>query len=132
MVLGFNHNVKYRGVVFHVQTEDSGAANPNITTLLYREGTIIASRKTSYADIIKFEALDRIVEELMKDQHKEMLRGLKNGDFDGRAFPHGVVDAVIPELLAVEPVSVVAPITQDVPKSLDDILLDYLASDGRE
>lgn len=84
MVVGFNHNVMYKGSVFHVQTEDSGMANPHITTLLYRDGSILASKKTSYADIIKMEQLEKVVEELMKEQHKDMLRSLKNGEFDER------------------------------------------------
>jgi len=87
MVLGFNHNVMYKGEVFHVQTEDSGVANPHIITLLYKGGSIIASRKTSYADIIKADNLERVVEELMKEQHKEMLRRLKSGDYDGQIAP---------------------------------------------
>ena len=87
MVVGFNHNIMYRGEMFHVQTEDSGINNPHIITLLYRGGTILASKKTSYADILKIENLAQVVEELMKEQHKDVLRRLKNGEFDGRAFP---------------------------------------------
>ena len=132
MVLGFNHNVRYRGDIFHVQTEDSGVANPNITTLLYRGGTIIASRKTSYGDIIKFEGLERLVEELMKEQHREMLRQLKNGEFDGRAFPEGGPEVAVPSLSRVDPVLSPALVTRDASRNLDDILLDYLASEGRE
>lgn len=86
MVLGFNHNLMYKGEVFHVQTEDSGAANPHIVTLLYRGGVIISSKKTSYSDILKMDNLDVVVEELMKEQHKEMMRRLKAGDFDEKAF----------------------------------------------
>jgi hypothetical protein len=86
MVLGYNHNLKYKGEVFHVQTEDSGVANPHIITLLYRGGVIISSRKTSYSDILKMENLEVVVEELMKEQHKEMMRRLKAGDFDEKAF----------------------------------------------
>jgi hypothetical protein len=82
MVVGFNHNFSYKGQVYHVQTEDSGSRNPHIITLLYRGGTILASKKTSYADIIKVDNLESVVEELMKTQHREMLRLLKNGDFD--------------------------------------------------
>ena len=86
MVLGFNHNVLYKGEVFHVQTEDSGVATPHIITLLYRGGVILASRKTSYADIVKMENLEAVVEELMKDQHKDMMRRLKSGEYDEKAF----------------------------------------------
>jgi len=86
MILGFNHNVNYKGEVFHVQTEDSGIALPNITTLLYKGGVILCSKKTSYADILKMSDLDTVVEELMKEQHKEVMRRLKSGEFDERAF----------------------------------------------
>lgn len=82
MVVGFNHNFSYKGQVYHVQTEDSGIRNPHIITLLYRGGTILSSKKTSYADIIKVDNLEVVVEELMKSQHREMLRLLKNGDLD--------------------------------------------------
>jgi pyruvate/2-oxoglutarate dehydrogenase complex dihydrolipoamide acyltransferase (E2) component len=87
MLVGYNHNIRYKGDVFHVQTEDSGINNPHIITLLYRGGTILASKKTSYADILKIENLEQVVEELMKEQHKEILRKLKAGDYDSRAFP---------------------------------------------
>jgi hypothetical protein len=84
MVVGFNHNFRYRGEVFHVQTEDGGLNTTNIITLLYRGGTILARQKTSYADISKVDNLDKVVEELMKEQHKEMLKRLKTGEFDKR------------------------------------------------
>jgi hypothetical protein len=76
----------YKGEVFHVQTEDSGVGNPHIITLLYRGGVIISSKKTSYSDILKMEHLEAVVEELMKEQHKEMMRRLKGGEFDEKAF----------------------------------------------
>lgn len=82
MVVGFNHNFRYKGVVYHVQTEDGGLKSPNIITLLYRGGNILASKKTSYADILKVDDLEKVVETLMKDQHREMLRRLKDGEFD--------------------------------------------------
>ena len=86
MVLGFNHNLMYRGEVFHVQTEDSGVDNPHIITLLYRGGVILCSKKTSYSDILMMDNLEVVVEELMKEQHKEMMRRLKAGEFDEKAF----------------------------------------------
>lgn len=82
MVVGFNHNFRYKGEVYHIQTEDSGVKSPNIVTLLYQGGTILGSKKTSYADIAKVDNLEQVVEELMKEQHKEMLRSLKSGEYD--------------------------------------------------
>ena len=96
MVGGFNHNFSYKGAVYHIQSEDGGLRNPVIITLLYCSGTILASRKIYYADIIRVDNLALVVEELMKDQHKAMLRSLKNGEFDeaialyaGAAAPAG-------------------------------------------
>ena len=136
MVVGFNHNVMYRGEVFHVQTEDSGVANPHIVTLIYREGTIIASRKTSYADIIKVDNLERVVEELMKEQHKGMLRRLKNGEFDAKAFPSPpTASAAQPAKPAATPrAAPSAPLkppvkSREKPSSLDDVILDFLMTD---
>ena len=44
VITGFNTDVKYRGVVYHVQTEDKGEANPLIETLIYKGGEILGSR----------------------------------------------------------------------------------------
>ena len=87
-VTGFNHNIKYKGKVYHVQTEDSGVNNPHIITHLFVGGNILASKKTSYADILNAENLSEVVRELMEEQHKEMLRNLINGVYDG--FETGV------------------------------------------
>jgi hypothetical protein len=82
MLPGYNHNVNYKGITFHIQTEDSGINNPHIITLLYVGGNIVARKKISYADIIKHERLQDVVRELMQDQHKQMLKDLKNHMFD--------------------------------------------------
>jgi len=83
MIPGFNHNVRYKGRIYHVQTEDSGAGNPHITTLLYQGGMILARKRTSYADILSSAQRGEVVRDLMEKQHKEMLRLLKSGRFDG-------------------------------------------------
>jgi len=135
MRVGFNHNIMYKGEVFHIQTEDSGFSNPHIITLLYRGGTIISSRKTSYADIIKMENLDQVIEELMKDQHKEMLRSLKSGLFDERAFgtaplspsPAGAAPPGTPRETPPPPSRASRqPAPHGQNQSLDEIILDYL------
>jgi len=114
MVVGFNHNFRYKGEVYHIQTEDSGVRSPNIVTLLYHGGTILASKKTSYADIAKVDNLDQVVEELMKEQHKEMLRRLKAGEFDAviERFQSG--RNVTPQVLAAEEASAPEVVTSPV------------------
>src|SRR6266496_727518 len=82
MVVGFNHNIKHKGKMYHIQTEDSGVNNPHLITHLFVGGNILASKKTSYADILNAENLAEVVRELMEEQHKEMLRNLINGVYD--------------------------------------------------
>jgi ketol-acid reductoisomerase len=138
MVLGFNHNIMYKGEIFHIQTEDSGINTPHIITLIYRDGTIISSKKTGYADIIKVENLEKVVEELMKEQHKEMLRRMKSGEFDERAFARTAAlrDETSEEnetavALPPAPAASSCSASNDIPKhqqSLDEIILDYLVA----
>lgn len=84
MIVGFNHNILYLGVGFHVQTEDGGLKSPSLVTLLYHGGIIVSSQKTSYADILGVDNLNQVVEDLAKEQHKGMLRRLTSGEFDTR------------------------------------------------
>jgi len=82
MITGCNTNVLYRGKQFHVQTEDSGRANPHIISHVYHGGTIIASEKSSYGDRIDAEELDIKVRAKIELQHKTMLKRLTRGELD--------------------------------------------------
>ncbi len=79
---GFNTNVRYKGRMFHVQTEDSGHANPKVITLLYEGGVILTSKKMDYSQHVESADLSEVVRELMELQHRQMLRALKNGELD--------------------------------------------------
>jgi len=86
MVLsGLNTNIKYEGKIYHVQTEDGGVNNPIIVTLLYHGGTILATRKSSYADILKDGRLSGIareaVKQVMEGQHRLMIEELLSGKY---------------------------------------------------
>jgi hypothetical protein len=83
-VLGFNHNVRHKGWVFHVQTEDSGVTQPHIYTHLFREGIIIATRKIVY----DAEADVEVVKGLMQAQHKAVLKELKGGLYDEKILKY--------------------------------------------
>lgn len=82
MLTGFNTNIRHRGVLFHVQSEDSGRAHPHIITHLYHGGTIIFSEKSSYASRVDEAQLEDVVRGLMEGQHKAVLKRLRAGDFD--------------------------------------------------
>ncbi|NCO83285.1 MAG: hypothetical protein COS28_02640 [Nitrospirae bacterium CG02_land_8_20_14_3_00_44_33] len=121
MLVGYNNNVTYKGKVYHVQTEDSGLNNPIIVTLLYIKGTILASKKTSYSHLIGNKDIKKSVRELMKEQHKAILKELIAGKYTGdEAEEEKKEEMVSPELLGKPEIKK----TKD--KTLDDILLDYI------
>ncbi len=82
MITGCNTNVLYRGKQFHVQTEDSGRANPHIISHVYHGGTIIASEKSEYGDRVDSEEIDIKVRAKIELQHKAMLKRLTSGELD--------------------------------------------------
>ncbi len=171
-VTGFNHNIKHKGKVYHVQTEDSGVNNPHIITHLFVGGNILASKKKGYADLLSLPNVPEVVRSMMEEQHKQMLRNLINGTYDNvdgssRHYQPGQLDMSQPvpprpsqpapiQLTAVAPppAAVLPPEVQaarelkEAPKennigvetlfgedlisekSLDEVILSYLAGDG--
>jgi len=79
-LLGYNHNVRYGGRILHVQTEDSGPANPHLFTHLFFEGSILGTKRCQYDAAIP----ENEVRGLMQGQHKEILKELKQGLYDDR------------------------------------------------
>ncbi|MEO8902660.1 MAG: FHA domain-containing protein [Polyangiaceae bacterium] len=82
--MGFNNNIKFKEMVFHVQTEDSGLDQPHIITHLFADGgRVIKSHKRLYAEHVARTDIAEYVRSLMKAQHLEMVMFLRNGSFDG-------------------------------------------------
>ena len=81
--MGFNNNIKTKGQVFHVQTEDSGLDAPHIITHLFADGgRVIKSHRRSYDNEVKRPDIAEFVRGLMKAQHMEMVLLLRDGRFD--------------------------------------------------
>jgi hypothetical protein len=82
-LLGYNNNVRHRGRLFHIQTEDSGINHPHVITHLFMDGgRILKSVKKSYAEHVGSDTLKDTVRVLMKEQHKAMFIALRDGQFD--------------------------------------------------
>jgi len=82
-LLGYNTNVRHKGKLYHIQTEDSGVNHPHIITHLFADGgRIIASKKTAYAQYVGSENLQEIVKKLMQEQHKAMFIALRDCVYD--------------------------------------------------
>ena len=139
MLTGFNTDFRYKGTVYHVQTEDNGTANPVIVTLLYKGGAILASRKTSYADILKFDKLEKVVREIMEDQHKQVIKDLVAGKFALQEGKISAPDMPGPDVNEAPAVRTKAEHDGETAKEekersrdergLDEEILDYLASE---
>src|SRR5512138_525213 len=79
-VLGYNHNLRHGGRVFHLQTEDSGQGYARLHTHLFFEGTILSTKKQEYDP----NAPEEAVRALMQQLHKSMIRELTHGEHDAR------------------------------------------------
>jgi len=82
-VLGFNNNVRHRGRLFHIQTEDSGVKFSRIVTHLFADGgRIIKTSRIDYVEHAEKEDVATIVRTLMKEQHRAMFTALRAGELD--------------------------------------------------
>lgn len=79
MITGFNTDIEHEGITYHVQTEDKGTATPLILTLVYDRGTILASKRSPYEDLLIGDFDERILTERLKKQHKLMCGAIRAG-----------------------------------------------------
>jgi hypothetical protein len=133
MLSGINTDIQFKGEVYHVQTEDGGKNNPIITTLLFKGGAIFSSKKTNYTEILESPSYQDVVRELMKEQHKNMVRDLTAGKFETASPAREVVrkDQPEPEIKAPSPMSADSQ-KGNRKKSLDDLILDYLSEKEKD
>lgn len=145
MLSGINTNFKYKGETFHIQTEDGGADSPVITTLLFKDGAIYASKRTDYGEVLKPDSSKEAVQELMREQHKGMIRDLTSGvivraseeikQIKKKKKSRKPVKKHTPESIDIKPViedkkPLEKPVSAKLSgkKSLDDLILDYISS----
>lgn len=124
MITGYNTDVRHRGVVFHVQTEDKGLDKACIESLVYVGGQIVDRKRSGYQALIENGGGKGAVLELLEKQHREMIAQIRTGQMDGQ---------VENELGPLEP-GTRAEVPEAVPAdsataSLDQVILDYLSSE---
>ena len=79
VITGFNTDIEHDGVVYHVQTEDKGLDSPIILSLVYSGGTILASKRSPYADLIEEGFSDEALAERLKRQHRLICAAIHSG-----------------------------------------------------
>jgi hypothetical protein len=152
MLSGFNTNIRHRGLLLHVQTEDSGRAHPHVITHLYHGGTILASEKSEYGDRLAADDVAGEVRSLMEGQHRAMLKRLRHGELDARLRerlgadvfgedPHGdtasgstgpTAPALAESVSEPAPAAVADPGREGEERPLDEVVLEYLVERARK
>ena len=82
MITGFNTDIEHDGVTYHVQTEDKGLDSPIILSLVYVGGTILASKRSPYEDLIATGFSDEVLSERLKRQHRLICAAINSGRID--------------------------------------------------
>jgi hypothetical protein len=123
MVSGLNVDVEYQGVLYHVQTESGSKTHPLVVTTVFKGGAILASRKSSFADILETPDLISNLRERMTRQHKATIEELKAGKIvQGPAIAAPQPASPPPSSSSPKPES------RSRPRTLDDMILDYLST----
>jgi len=82
VITGFNTDIEFQGVTYHVQTEDKGVGTPLILSLVYDGGTILASKRSPYEDLILEGFDEKILAERLSKQHTLICAAIRAGRID--------------------------------------------------
>lgn len=153
MITGYNTDVRHGEVIFHVQTEDKGLANPYIESLVYVGGQVLASKRASYAEMLAEGKHEKEIVALMDHQHRTMIAAIRHGKLDAKlqALLSGkqtgptapLADLEAARATSSQPLPTVAPhvTTETVvrpperrpaqpDRTLDQVILEYLTSEA--
>jgi len=82
VITGFNTDIEFQGTTYHVQTEDKGVDTPLILSLVYDRGTILASKRSPYDDLILEGFDEKILAERLSKQHTLICAAIRAGRID--------------------------------------------------
>ncbi len=82
MISGFNTDIEFDGIVYHVQTEDKGLSARMIMSLVYNGGTILASKRVAYDDLLTGAYSEKELAEHISRQHKLICAAVRAGRID--------------------------------------------------
>lgn len=148
MITGHNTDVRHNDVVFHVQSEDKGTANPFIETLVYVGGRVLAAKRASYAKLLEEGAGEKAIVALMESQHRRTIAAIRGGKLDEKLAdmgkgPGDLRAAVTSTVVGTSgfggstgssqvsvPADMVTEPSSDGDRTLDQVILDYLTSEA--
>ncbi|MFL6290857.1 MAG: hypothetical protein ACJ759_08185 [Thermoanaerobaculia bacterium] len=157
MITGYNTDIRHNEVVFHVQTEDKGLANPYIESLVYVGGQVLASKRANYAELLAEGKEEKDIVALMDHQHRTMIAAIRHGKLDAKlqsliagkqtgqvpteppvtrqargttAVPEPPPLPPTPAAAAAAPAARPAPAQPARERTLDQVILEYLTNEA--
>ncbi len=86
MVTGFNTDIKFNNVVYHIQTEPRKDAG--IETTVYVRGAVVHSLKTSYRELLNSpDYSEEKFKRVLEDQHRQVIARIRGGEIPPPAPP---------------------------------------------
>ena len=70
MITGYNTDVEHHAIVYHVQTEDTGTPSAEIVSHVFVGGAVLASKRTSYRDLLAPDSDEDVLRKRLQRQHK--------------------------------------------------------------
>lgn len=106
MITGYNTDIEFEGVIYHVQTEDKGLSKPIIVSLVYDRGTILASKRLPYDDLLEGDFDEEVLAARLQRQHRLMCAAIQAGrieDLRQMTFRESLAAADAEKTTFVEP-----------------------------
>jgi hypothetical protein len=128
MLTGHNTELLHDEIAFHVQTEDKGRSNPLVVSLIYVGGRVLATKRTSYADLLANGSGEKDIADLMDRQHRTMLAAIRHGRFDDQVQKLLAPRAVEGTHAAGE--NHLDHALEDLSQSLDEMVSEYLGAEA--
>jgi hypothetical protein len=143
MITGYNTDVRHEEIVYHVQTEDKGADNPFIESLVYVGGQVLATKRASYATLLVERKDDKEIIALMDHQHRTMIAAIRHGKFAEKVAALGVRKLSTGHAPIIQvsdgpgkrtssniPVTPTPPPAAAPERTLDQVILEYLTNEA--
>ncbi len=124
MITGFNTDIEFQGVTYHVQTEDKGVDTPLILSLVYDRGTILASKRSPYDDLLAGVFDEKTLTERLQKQHKLICAAIMAGRIEDLKRMT-MKDSALRNnrLVAQKAIKPVVAKINDKPQTIEDALL---------
>jgi hypothetical protein len=128
VLTGFNTDVEFEGVTYHVQTEDRAGSAQVIESLVYVRGEILSARRMSYQNLIEGGADSAAIRSFMEKQHFAIVEAIRRGRLELLTGPETAEESDTtvsrsPEFLSSR-AEVRLPRSQ---RSLDEVISEWLA-----